>query len=386
MSDTASASPRDRLSVPVLAPRGRDAELVVRALAGTDLEVAPVSTHQALAKALGRPDTGLGVLTADAFSEAGLAVLEDALEAEPDWSEIPLVAFVDEGWTTRHYLALMDRLGSARRVTVLERPVRPVAFRAVVDLAVRGRRQQLRVRDLLERVNGFNAELSDRVREQTATLREQNAEVEALAASLANAERVERERIAQLLHDEVQQILFGVKIHLSVLGRDKSVDTDLTDQLEAYVDEAITETRLLTTELHAPTMAGDALAPSIEWVADFARRRHGLRVHLDVTESVTLPSEEVVGLLVRATRELLFNVIKHSGTAEAWVHTSCDAEGCRLVVTDRGRGGITLGGGTGGGLTGLSERVGLAGGILEVEDLDGGGSQVTVFFATPYRT
>ena len=151
------------LVVAVLAPRGRDAELVGHALQETGLEVHAVADLNALCGALDRPDLGAVVLTAEALQMPGLQAVAAALTDEPEWSEVPFVLFVDGGWTTQDYLALMEALGGRHNVTVLERPIRPVAFRSVVEMAVEGRRQQIRVRDLLAQVQGFNEELRARV-------------------------------------------------------------------------------------------------------------------------------------------------------------------------------------------------------------------------------
>jgi signal transduction histidine kinase len=378
-SPSNGAMPARRLAALALTPVGRDAELVGRVLAGDDLEVVSLPDAPGLCESVGRPDAGAVVLTGEALALPGIGALADALAGEPDWSELPFVLFVDAGWSAGDYLGLTDLLGGRRNVTVLERPIRPVAFRSVVRLAVEGRRQQLRVRDLLDRVQRFNDELQDRVDEQTVALRERAEQVEALARSLSEAELRERERIAQLLHDDVQQTLYGLKIHVDLLSR-AAGDTDgLGDRVEGYVDEAINQTRLLATELHPPSLSDDGVGAALGWVADHARQRYGLTVHLDVTAAQTLPSPDVRALLTRVARELLFNVVKHAGTGEAWVKAWCDAEGCHLSVRDEGQGFEEPGSddATGLGLSELRHRVGLAGGELEVESEPDEGTTVT---------
>lgn len=370
------------MAVAVLAPLGRDAELAATALRDAPFAVQPVADAGALCEALARPETGVVVLTAEALRLPGLDGVARRLAAAPDWSDVPFVLFMDGPWEPRDHLRLTDALGGHTAVTVLERPIRPVAFRSVVALAVATRRQQLRVRDLLARVEGFNAELRERVEEQTAQLRRRAEEVEALAQSLSEAELRERERIAQILHDDVQQILFGVRLQVQMLGGAVGQAAD-ADRIGGHIDEAIAQTRLLATELHPSTLAGDGIAAAIGWVADFARRRHDLTVHLDAVDGAEAPAPESLALLTRTARELLFNVVKHAGTGEAWVRTWCDAEGCHLSVRDEGPGfAADEGRPTGLGLADLRHRLGVAGGSLTVEPGPRGGATVTAVLPT----
>lgn len=368
-----------RLAALALTPVDRDAELVGHALAADGLEVVALPDAPGLCTSVGRPDAGAVVLTGEALGLPGMEGLAGALAGEPDWSELPFVLCVDAGWGAGDARGLAALLGGRRHVTVLERPIRPVAFRSVVRLAVEARRQQLRVRDLLARVGRFDAELQGRVDAQTAALRDRAERVEARARSLSEAELRERERIARLLHDDVQQALYGLKIHVDLLSR-AAGDTDgLGARVEGYVDEAINQARLLATELHPPSLSDDGVSAALGWVADYARQRHGLRVHLDVAAAQTLPSPGVRALLTRVARELLLNVVKHAGTGEAWVRAWCDAEGCHLSVRDEGRGFEAPGAeaAAGRGLGELRHRLGLAGGALAVESAVEAGTTVT---------
>ena len=373
-------APAERLVALALTPVGRDAELVGRVLTDDALEVVSLRDVPSLCSSVARPDAGAVVLTGEALALPGIEALAESLADEPDWSELPFVLFVGGGWSAGDHLGLSGLLGGRRHVTVLERPIRPAAFRSVVGLAVEARRQQLRVRDLLDRVQGFNAELQSCVDEQTAALRDRAEQVEALARSLSEAELRERERVAQLLHDDVQQTLYGLRIHVELLSRATSGADELSDRVARYVDEAINQTRLLATELHPPSLSDDGVGAALGWVADYARQRYGMTVHLDVTAAATAPSHAVRALLTRVARELLLNVVKHAGTGEAWVRAWCDAEGCHLSVRDEGPGfdEQAADDATGLGLAELRHRLGLAGGALKVDTEPDEGTTVTV--------
>jgi signal transduction histidine kinase len=377
MSETAAP-----LHALVLAPRGRDAALAARSLAGPGLAVEPVTSGVALADALdgdGADGVGVVLLTEEALGGAAGPVRR-ALGGHPPWSEVPVLLFVDGAGGAADAVRAAGALGPRANVTVLERPLRRAVLVTAVQAALRARRTQLEVRDLLRQLEALNAGLQDRVEQQTVALRERAAEVEALARDLTRAERRERERIAQLLHDDLQQLLYGLKLQLDRLAQGALDPTGpFLDRLAGYADEAVEQTRLLTTDLHPPTLPDDGIGAALGWVADFARRRHGMTVHLDVIEGAAPPDPDALALLAQAAKEMLFNVVKHAGTAEAWVTAACDAEGCRVAVRDEGRGfSGDADGGTGRGLAGLRDRAALLGGWVEVDSAPGRGSRVVV--------
>jgi PleD family two-component response regulator len=86
---------------------------------------------------------------------------------------------------------------------------------------------------------------------QAADLAAKNKQVRELASALTLAEQRERRRISQILHDNVQQMLYGVQMRAHLIGMD--VDPTLQSEIQEHVDEidllvkeAIQATRTLT--------------------------------------------------------------------------------------------------------------------------------------------
>jgi len=151
-------------------------------------------------------------------------------------------------------------------------------------------------------------------------LEERAAQLRALAGELALSEQRERQRLARILHDHVQQLLVGAKFRTAIVAR---MGDDLIRQaaaeIERLLDESIAASRSLTTELSPPILHDAGLTAGLEWLARWMADRHGLRVALSLEGSLPDLAEEVRILLFESVRELLFNAVKHAHVTSAHV-------------------------------------------------------------------
>lgn len=357
----------------ILAPEGRNAMVATAALGRHGFHCDICEDSRALAKAIGE---GAGaVLLTDHFLHAGdLGPVAQALRGQPVWSDLPLVLLA---WPETGELALEAMMEASRNVRLIERPASVPALVSGVESALRARRRQYEIRSLLAELRNLNENLETRVAQRTQKVRE-------LAVALAEAEEQERERIAQILHDHLQQILVAVTIQLqlvaSTLGPDKPVRTSLAE-IEEMVDEAVDVTRTLSIELSPPMLREGGLEPALSWLQNEMKSKHDLDVSLTTGEVPSTVGEELEALLFRTARELLFNVVKHSGTRRARVTLGSKDGRLVLTVADDGRGFSPKGAvtsGSGYGLPRIRERVNLHGGTFEIESAPGEGASVTL--------
>ena len=122
---------------------------------------------------------------------------------------------------------------------------------------------------------------------------------------------------------------------------------------------------------------------ALRWLGSDMQARYDLAVTLEVPPNLTLPSEAVRVLLFNLVRELLFNVVKHAGVDKTTVSLAEDDEQLAITVSDLGKGFDldTLdapGQGSGLGLSGVSKRLELFGGHLDVVSTRGEGTEVTI--------
>jgi signal transduction histidine kinase len=223
--------------------------------------------------------------------------------------------------------------------------------------------------------------LEQRVRDRTAEVQAQSDQMRRLASELTLAEQRERHRLAQILHDDLQQLLYSLQLKLSFFTRtrDTAQIDALVDRFDGLLSRAIDTTRTLSVDLSPPVLAGEGVYDAIEWLALQMQELHGLTVEVSGEAPPSVGSHDLQVLLFQLVRELLFNVVKHAGVRHARVSFAHDASLLTIRVADDGAGfspdeqstPATVGGF---GLYSIRERLPLFGGSLEIESAPGNGT------------
>jgi signal transduction histidine kinase len=165
----------EELRVLIAAPTGRDAELLRQMLekAGISCRVCPDLLGVQLEM---RAGAGAVVLTEEALN-GSLPELEETLRSELPWSRLPFLVFPANPSGIEAVSPRVRRLAKAAAVTLLDRPIRKLSLISSVEAALRNRRQQYEVRELLSRLerdvksrDEFLAMLSHELRNPLATI------------------------------------------------------------------------------------------------------------------------------------------------------------------------------------------------------------------------
>jgi CheY-like chemotaxis protein len=239
------------------------------------------------------------------------------------------------------------------------------------------------LRDVTERKR-----TEDQLLSANLALQQQTRQLRHLASELTQTEERERRRLAQTLHDHLQQLLVGARFGVEVLRRRAQTGelVQAVGHVDELLEEAIEASRSLTYELSPPILYEAGLIPALKWLARWTEEKHGLAVRLQAEDDTCDPeSQETRVLLFQAVRELLFNVVKHAKVRTACLTvTSRGDQSIQIVVADNGVGFDpqalkTADGSFGGyGLFSIRERLGLLGGRLEIHSAPGQGSRFTL--------
>jgi signal transduction histidine kinase len=237
----------------------------------------------------------------------------------------------------------------------------------------------------LVRVWGVARDVSELV-ELNERLRQQQVRLKLYARELVGAEERARRATAVDLHDGIGQQLVGLSMTLDALvTRSPPEIRLLLAEATATVREVQAIAQRVIADLSPPGLYELGLEPALKWLSVYMRSKDNLQVDLKVTADETGIDVDLRVLLFKVIRELLRNVVKHSGAQSASVTVTRDPEELRAVVEDRGVGfewqlSLFEPRAQGFGLWSVADRVREAAGEMIVDTGPGRGCRVTVVF------
>ena len=323
----------------IIAPVGQDAAAMATLLNTQGFETQICNGSAEYSRQM-MDSAGALLLTEEALESAQGSLLLDLLKAQPPWSELPLIILTSGGESRR--AGLLDLAAAAAgSVTLLERPVSTLTLMRSVQVALRSRRRQYQVRDLVNELANLNQTLEQRVGERTAKAVEQAKKLRLLSAQLSLAEEAERRRIAEMLHEDVQQLLVAARMQLAALcrTRDASEREPIAREIADALERSFRLTRSLSVELAPPVLYEHGLAAALEWLAAETGKNYNVKVTVEAESSANPEAADVRIFLFRAVRELLLNSVKH--TAGSAVHVTMRhlrPDKIRIIVADGGPG------------------------------------------------
>ena len=203
------------------------------------------------------------------------------------------------------------------------------------------------------------------------------------ARAVLRAQEEERRRIAQDLHDEVNQALTAIALRLEALRQNAPPELDAElRETRRLAAQAMDELLSLARQLRPTTLDDMGLIPALRTqVRDFADQT-GIQADFRPRGDVPPLSDDQQLVIYRVTQESLSNVAQHAEARHVMVELSFVGRTV-LRISDDGRGVEATTGGAGSrngglGLSGMQERALLVGGQLEVHSVEGRGTTVTL--------
>ena len=234
-----------------------------------------------------------------------------------------------------------------------------------------------------EQLQRMNETLEHKVSERTRLAEKRAEQLRSLTVELVEAEEKERRRIADLLHDDMQQLLASAKLHLQTFDPDPS-HKPLLEKVDRMLKLAIDNSRQLARELSPAVVYHYDLSAALNWLVRYMDKRFDLKVRFSAINIDQYENTPLKLFIFRAVQELLFNVSKHAGIDEVDVEFLGSENGLQVSVVDRGCGFDSAildsySGKEGLGLLSLKERAKTMGGILLVKSIPGQGSRFTLW-------
>jgi signal transduction histidine kinase len=299
---------------------------------------APGTLRDSLARALGDPSVELAL-------------------ALPDGS------YVDSGGRS----VPLPAAGSGRAVTAIESDGKPLAA-LIHDPAVDEEDPGL------VEAAGSAARLALEREQLQAQVRASLEDVRASRVRIQQAADSERRRLERDIHDGAQQRLVALGVALR-LARDRAAsrgDQALVGDLDGaagQLKQALSEIRDLAQGIHPAVLSRAGIGPALRVLAEVSP------IPVEISDPpAERYSDDVEAAVYFVVSEALANAAKHSGAKR--IDVSVRREGGTLLVDvrDDGLGGATATNGSG--LVGMTDRVAILGGVVNVASPRGAGTLV----------
>lgn len=231
-------------------------------------------------------------------------------------------------------------------------------------------------------VVAFVTDVSERRRAERE-IRAYQDRLQRMAFDATITEGRERRRLAGELHDGVVQGLALAKIKLSPLRSALTGEAQMAVKVAIeLLDESIEHSRTLVFELSPPVLYDLGLKQALDWLSEDIAKRHAIAVEVRDDGALKPLSDTCKGVLFRAVRELLINVLKHAHTTSARVSLSRVDYDIQIDVQDRGVGfdpdKITRTSPERFGLLSVREQINALGGRMRVQSGLGMGTLIRV--------
>lgn len=246
------------------------------------------------------------------------------------------------------------------------------------------RRSEEKLRQQANELEELKATLEERVARRTE-------EVHRLASELTLSEQRERHRIATMLHDELQQQLYGIRLDLGALRRRMEAESETTLPVErlsgtiALIEQLLTTMRHRAIDLSPPVLSGEGLVEALYWLRGYMQERFGFSVEVHPHAPLTFPKTGMRVLLFQIVRGLLLNAAERTKAECASITLKEEEDDLVVNVICEGANfapeQIFLERATPGGVMGLSrarERLELFRGQIELTSPSEQGVRVTI--------
>lgn len=225
-----------------------------------------------------------------------------------------------------------------------------------------------------EAIRRARDELEVRVEERTRELR-------ALSHRLVEAQEEERHTIARELHDEIGQLLTGLKLVLETSARlPEEKRKESLEQAQTLVNEVMGRVRDISLNLRPVVLDDLGLVHALLWQIERYTAQSGIKIdfsHQGIDGRRF--GSDVETCIFRIVQEALTNIARNARVNKATVGVTATDKELTATIEDRGAGfepATAMASHRSSGLAGMRERASLLGGRLSIESTPGKGTKI----------
>ena len=254
------------------------------------------------------------------------------------------------------------------------------SYHAAQQQAEELRRMHASLQESLDAQDSLNRQLVERLRTQVFALDQLNVALQATQRRLITEREDERKALARELHDQIIQDLIGFNYRLEEI---EALEASLISQREVGsirqgIRSVVEELRQMCSDLRPPTIDHHGLSAAIKSLAHEWAERNDVELHLEIDPSLGRLPEMIELSVFRIVQEGLSNVRKHAAARHVRLSLQRTASASLMVRLEDDGHGLAAPANLASlsinkhfGLVGISERVALLGGIMNIESSKG---------------
>jgi len=267
------------------------------------------------------------------------------------------------------------------------------SYHAAQQQAEELRRTQTSLQESLEARKSLNRQLVERLHNQVYALDQLNAALQATQRRLITEREDERKALSRELHDQIIQDMLSFNYRLEEIENveDSPVLQKELTSIRLGIRNMVGELRQLCSDLRPPSIEHHGLSAAIDSLAHEWAERNDIQVQVEIDPALGRLPETIELSVFRIVQEGLNNIRKHAAARHVRLSLQRTSSANLLVrLEDDGR-GLPVPADLGAlsiskhfGLVGISERVALLGGLMNIESAKGSGTILQVEIPSPY--
>ena len=220
----------------------------------------------------------------------------------------------------------------------------------------------------------------EKLNQALAELSEKNNQLSVMSLRMLEAQENERRRMAVELHDEIGQLLTGLKL---ILEHGREDPAQAFSEARVVANDLVQRVREMSLNLRPAALDDLGLFAALDGLFKRFTSQTRIAIHSNVSPLNDRRFERAVETAAfRVAQEALTNVARHAGVNEARVTVTISPARLRICIDDAGKGfdvnqknhPFSTG------LSGMSERTRLAGGVFSMQSKPGEGTLVFADF------
>jgi len=220
----------------------------------------------------------------------------------------------------------------------------------------------------------------EKIKEAFAELSTKNLELQILSRRVLDAQEKERRHVAVELHDEIGQLITGLKLILERSGDDKCTQIA---EARAVTNELMQRVREISLDLRPAVLDDFGLPAALNDLFKRFSHQTKIEIHHNINPLDERRFDKAIEIAVfRVAQEATTNIARHAGVNIANVALNITPNHLLISIADSGKGfdanSREMSASTG--LSGMAERVDMAGGQFNLQSAPGKGTLVLAEF------